>query len=230
MKVNLRQILLCSFGILILGCKKDVDSNLNYHSDYYPLIQGTFVVYEALEIAHDAQAIIQHDSTKFFIKTVIDEPLEDLEGDLAYKFIRYWKINLNDEWVVKDVWTTKLKHFRVELMEENQRTVKLIFPVKLDQIWNINSLNSNSELNAQYDENTLHASRIFNDLTFDSTVQINQQDFFSLVDHRKKFEVYAKNVGLIYKFYKDNDILNFDTLNIRYGREIYYKVIDFGKE
>jgi len=51
-----------------------------------------------------------------------------------------------------------------------------------------------------------------------------------LVDHRKKFEVYAKGVGLIYKFYKDNDILNFDTLNIRFGREIHFRVIDYGLE
>lgn len=215
---------------LMLSCKKDEAPNPEFHLNYYPFEIGRFVVYEAMEISHDVQALIPHDTNIFLLKTVVGEQIIDLEGDLAYKFYRYWKINPEDEWAIKDVWTTKFKEMRIELVEENKRMVKLVFAPTLEKIWDINAYNPDPKLNARYDAGSLHTNSVLNGLYFDSTLHVNQQDFFSLVDHRKKFEVYAKGVGLVYKFYKDNDILNFDTLNIRKGTEIHYSIIDFGLE
>lgn len=213
-----------------VACKKDNVPEPKFHYDYYPLQTGRFVVYDAMEISHDVQALIQHDTTRFFLKTVIGEEIEDLEGDRAFKFYRFWKTNEDDAWEIKDVWTTKLKQLRIELVEENQRMVKLVFAPTKDKEWNINAYNTDAPLKAKYDEASLHTARNIFGIQFDSTIRVNQQDFFSLVDHRKKFEVYAKGVGLIHKSFKDNDILNFDTLNIRKGTEIHYTVIDFGLE
>lgn len=217
-------------GAMLLSCKKDESPNPEFHFNYYPLETGRFVVYEAMEISHDVQALIQHDTNRFLLKTVVGEQILDLEGDIAFKFYRYWKINPEDEWVIKDVWTTKRKAFRIELVEENKRMVKLVFAPTPEKVWDINAFNMDAALNARYDASSLHYQRTINNLNFDSTLRVNQQDFFSLVDHRKKYEIYAKGVGLIYKFYKDNDILNFDTLNIRRGNEIHYSVVDFGQE
>jgi hypothetical protein len=221
---------LIALTTLMLSCKKDITPEPQFHYDYYSLETGKYVVYEAMEIRHDVQALIQRDTNRFFLKTVIGESITDLEGDTAYKFFRYTKNNISDEWVIKDVWTTKLKNRRAELVEENQRLVKLVFAPTSDKVWDMNAFNADPKQNVRYDIESLHQSRTINTMNFDSTVQVNQQDFFSLVDHRKKFEVYAKGVGLIYKFYKDNDILNFDTLNIRFGREVHYRVIDHGTE
>lgn len=222
-------IVLILAGIFI-SCKKDNAPEPKFHFDYYPLQTGRFVIYNAMEISHDDQALIQHDTTLFFLKTVIGEEIVDLEGDVAFKFFRFWKTEEDAEWVIKDVWTTKLKQLRIELVEENQRLVKLVFAPSADKTWDINAYNTDPRLEANYHAGSLHAARSIGSIQFDSTLRVNQQDFFSLVDHRKKFEIYAKGVGLVYKFYKDNDILNFDTLNIRKGTEIHYRVIDFGIE
>lgn len=222
-------IVLILAGIFI-SCKKDNAPEPKFHFDYYPLQTGRFVIYNAMEISHDDQALIQHDTTLFFLKTVIGEEIVDLEGDVAFKFFRFWKTEEDAEWVIKDVWTTKLKQLRIELVEENQRLVKLVFAPSADKTWDINAYNTDPRLEANYDASSLHAARSIGGIQFDSTLRVNQQDFFSLVDHRKKFEIYAKGVGLVYKFYKDNDILNFDTLDIRKGTEIHYRVIDFGIE
>jgi hypothetical protein len=225
--VNLVSILL---AVSMLSCKKDDSANPEFHFDYYPLETGRFVVYNAMEIRHDVQALIQRDTSRFMLKTVIGEQIIDLEGDVAYKFFRYWKLNPDDEWLIKDVWTTKLKDRRAELVEENQRIIKLVFAPTKDKVWNMNALNADPSQNVRYDAESLHKSHNINGLYFDSTIRVNQRDFFSLVDHRKQYEVYAKGVGLVHKFYKNNDILNFDTLNIRFGHEIHYTVIDFGVE
>lgn len=224
------KIILTMLTALMLSCKKDNSPDPKFHFDYYPLETGRFVVYDAMEIRHDVQALIQRDTNRFILKTVIGEQITDLEGDIAYKYYRYWKNTTTDTWELKDVWTTKLKNQRAELVEENQRIVKLVFAPTSDKVWNMNAFNADEKLNVRYNAESLHKEYTINNLSFDSTIQVNQQDFFSLVDHRKKFEIYAKGVGLVYKFYKDNDILNFDTLNIRFGREIHYRVIDFGIE
>jgi hypothetical protein len=108
--------------------------------------------------------------------------------------------------------------------------VKLVFAPTLEKVWDINAFNNDATLNARYDAASLHGNRTINNIYLDSTLRVNQQDFFSLVDHRKKYEIYAPGIGLVYKFYKDNDILNFDTLNIRNGNEIHYSIVDFGQE
>jgi hypothetical protein len=57
---------------------------------------------------------------------------------------------------------------------------------------------------------------------------VDQENFFSMIDYRRKSEVYAKNVGMISKYYKALKISNFDTVKVKYGKELFYKLINFG--
>ena len=74
-------------------------------------------------------------------------------------------------------------------------------------------------------EGMVHA---VNGVSFDSTLVVEQEDFFSLIDYRRKYEVYANNVGLIQKYYKNLVINGFDTLNVKSGDELFYNCIGFG--
>lgn len=222
--------LLLFSAAIFLACKKDNSGNPKFHFDYYPLEEGSFVVYEAMEIAHDIQALVARDTNRFYLKTVIGETLIDNSGNEAHKFYRYVKNNTTDSWVLKDVWTTRVNEQRMELVDENVRLVKLVFPPNKSKLWDVNAYNTRARLVARYHPDLIHVPISISNKALDSTIQVEEQDFFSLVDHRRKYEIYAKNVGLVYKFYKDNDINNFDTLNIRFGREIHYKMIDFGVE
>lgn len=216
--------------IALVSCKKGNSSAPNFHFDYFPLEEGTFVVYDAMEIAHDIQALVKSDTTRFYLKTVIGEQIVDDNGMAAHKFLRYTKTNLSDEWTLKDVWTTRVQNERAELVEENSRVVKLVFPPNRSKLWDINAYNTENRLMARYNPSLIHVPFTISNFNLDSTIQVEQEDFFSLVDHRRKYEVYAKNVGLVYRWHKDNFINNFDTLNIRYGKEIHYRMIDFGVE
>jgi hypothetical protein len=141
-----------------------------------------------MEIRHDVQALIQRDTTRYFLKTVIGEPIIDLEGDVAFKFFRYTKITIEADWALRDVWTSKIKDRRAELVEENQRRIKLVFAPTSDKIWNINAFNADPELNVRYNDESLHKNFSSGSFNFDSTIRVDQRDFFSLVDHRKQYE------------------------------------------
>lgn len=214
--------------IFIVACKKDDNTPINFHYDYYPIVKGKYVVYDVLEVRHDSQATIKHDTSKYQLKVLIGDTILDLENEVANRFFRYTRTNDAEPWVIKDVWTTKLSGNRAELVEENQRVIKLVFAPTAEKNWNANAFNAFSELNCYYEK--LHQQRSFAGHNFDSTLVVEQEDFFSLIDHRRKFEIYAKGVGLVKKFYKHHEIMNFDTLDVRKGNEIHYNLVEFGQE
>ena len=110
----------------IAACKKQVDPpSFNY--DYYDLTFGRFIEYDVLEINHDVDQTVQHDTLRYQLKTVIGDTVIDNEGRIARKFIRYKRSNSNSNWAQTDLWTTIIDQNRAELVEENQRVIKMIF-------------------------------------------------------------------------------------------------------
>lgn len=229
-RINRKLISLTVLMVLLGSCKKDEPTIPEFHHEYYPLEQGTFVVYEAMEISHDIQALVVRDTSRFFLKTLIGDSIIDNSGNVAHQFLRFKKQNFEDQWQLTDVWTTRRINQRIEVVEENERIVKLVFAPTREKAWDINAFNNKQRLVARYNPNLLHVPKVISSIVMDSTLQVEIQDFFSLVDHRRKFEVYAKGIGLVHRSFKDNAIMNFDTLNIRLGKEVHYRMIDFGKE
>jgi hypothetical protein len=64
---------------------------------------------------------------------------------------------------------------------------------------------------------------------FDMLV-VQQENTINLIQHKRKYEVYAKNVGMIAKVYKDAEITNFDTTQVTKGFTQIMQIIDFGIE
>lgn len=210
------------------SCKKDKNSDsVQLHTDYAPIEEGRYVIYEVSEMTHD-DAVNQHDTVYYWLKTKIGQLYFDNEGRAAREFLRYTSLDSGATWLLKDIWTTILDGNRLELLEENQRIVKLLFAPTSAKEWNINAFNTLPKENVLY--SSIHKPFSVNGNNFDSTVTVQQEDFFSLVDYRKKNEVYAKKVGLVSKYFKDLTIDNFDTLNVLKGKELYYNCVSFGME
>jgi hypothetical protein len=224
----MKQILfiILTITLFIISCKKETET-VQLHKDYSPMIEGRFVIYDASEITHDDD-VNQHDTVHFLLKTVIGQVYYDNEGRAGREYLRYTSTDSAATWQLKDVWTTFSDGNRLELVEENERMVKLLFAPTLSKEWDINAYNTRSKQNASY--SSVHKSFQLNGKTFDSTVIVEQANFFSLVDLKRQNEVYAKGVGLVSKYYKDLTIENFDSLNVKKGKELYYNCISFGIE
>lgn len=217
-----------SLLIILFSCKKDKNgSSIQLHTDYSPIVEGRYIIYNATEIEHD-DAVLQHDTLHYLLKTVIGQVYYDNEGRAAREYLRYTSMDSAATWQLKDIWTTILDGNRLELVEENQRMVKLLFAPTTSKEWDINVYNTKPKQNAYY--SSIHESYSINGNTFDSTISVRQADFFSLVDLKRQNEVYAKGVGMVSKYYKDLTIENFDSLNVKKGKELYYNCISFGIE
>lgn len=208
---------------VLAACKQDKQS-VKFGYGYFGLQEGSFVEYDVMEIFHDNIS----DTARFILKTVIGETVEDNQGRLANKVFRYKYDPVNGALIDTRVWTAIIDGGRGEQTEENQRVIRLVFAVSNDKEWDINAYNTLDKQEAYYFD--LNKEKTFNGFTFDSTVVVEYEDFFSLVDYVRKHDTYANHVGLVKRFYKDLTINNFDTLDITKGTEVYYSLRDFGTE
>lgn len=224
--MNRPLMILAVLMVLISACKEKETVDFGYA--YFPMEEGHFVEYDVLEVFHDVDLNPQHDSIRYRLKTKIGEEFVDNSGRRARKFFQS-KYDLNSGNLLDHrVWTRIIDGGRGEVVEENQRKIKMIFAVKEGVEWDVNAFNPEEEELVYY--SNVNSSRTINNIFFEKTTEVEYDDFFSLVDYRKMYEVYAKDVGLIKRSFKDLTIQNFDTLDVRKGSEVHYQVIDYGLE
>jgi len=224
-------VLLFSLSVLALlplSCKKEKVETPKMHLNYFGLIPGRFVTYEVLEVFHDDDVLVAHDTLRYQLKTVIGNEFIDNNGRTAREFKRFKRNSSSAPWVVSDLWTAIIENYKAELVEENQRIIKLVFSPTEDKIWNPNTYNAMASSESNYEN--IHASVTLNNINFDSTLIVRQGYFKSLIDYQNASEIYATNIGLVSKSYKNLKIANFDTLNVKKGYEIHYKCLGYGFE
>ncbi len=217
---------LCLFLVAIQSCKKKEETVEMYY-DYFPQTEGRYVVYSVHEVVVDQQ-INQRDTFDYFIKTVIGEPIIDNQGRTVHEFERYKSSSATGPWTIKDVWTCVIDGPRAELVEENNRTIKLVFAPSEDDEWNMNAYNTLDALECTY--SNIHEPYSLNGMDFSSTVTVDQEDFSSYIDSRKKYEIYSRGVGMIYKYYRDFVINNGNPNNIYKGRLMIMSAVSYGQE
>lgn len=217
-------LLLLILALVFVACKKQ--KPVNFHYEYFGLEPGRFVVYNVLEIEHD-KALAQHDTLYYQLKTVWGDTVIDNEGRIAREFLRYKRPDASSNWQITDVWTGIIDGIRAELVEENQRVVKLVFSPSINKSWDANNYNMLGEMMCYY--NDIHDDYTLNGVEFDSTLIVEQADFTSLIDTVRKYEVYKKGVGLLHKHLKDNHY-QFGSPEVNKGKELYLTFLSSGIE
>ena len=193
MKITL--IILSIF--LLLACD-NINSNLSLSQDggkfFYPKI-GQSVVYDVEDTQYELTG-------KFVVKTyqlkeVNVSTFKDLEGKEALRIERYRRENNSQKWVIDSVFTAKKEIDKVLKTENNVTYVKILFPIKEGLKWNGNAYNSFG--NDIYELKKVNQFFQTNGRKFDNTFTVIQQNDSTLVDLKKRIEIYAENIGMIYQ-------------------------------
>ncbi|MEY4142481.1 MAG: hypothetical protein RL110_1853 [Bacteroidota bacterium] len=212
-----------------VSCQKDkanVTSG-SFHYNYYPYAQGSYWIYQAIEITHDENANVPHDTTFYELKTEIGDTLYDNEGRLVYRFNRYKRSGIFNPWQLTDVWTTVVSENRAEIVEENIRRVALRFPIKSNTVWDPNQFSFLPPQQGYYER--IHEPYSTGYVNSDSSVHAFSIKELTLVSYKNQYEVYGKNIGLMKKYFKDLQISNFDTLNVKQGKELFLTLLEYGQ-
>jgi hypothetical protein len=190
--------------IAFLSCKKKktpVDPP-DAGNDYYPTALGKYMVYDVDSIVFDE---FTYDSThyKYQVKEKLEEEYTDAQNRPAIKLVRYIKkydaaVSYSAmPWTIKDVWQANVTKTNVEVVEENIRFIKLIFPVKESGSWNGNLYNTMEEW--EYTYAYIDQPEKFNTLNFDKVLKVTQMHFPTLISRKDYLEKYAKGAGLVYR-------------------------------
>jgi hypothetical protein len=220
--------LVCLIEILFSCKKQHPNGGLeSFHYGYFPIKQGQYWIYQAVEISHDENAPIPHDTLMYDLKTEIGDTLYDNEGRMVYRFNRYKRSGMFNPWVLTDVWTTVVDENRAEWVEENLRRVALRFPVKSATLWDPNQFNAMPSMLAYYEK--IHYPYSTGWVDTDSSVHAIAVKELTLVSYQNQYEVYGKDIGLMKKYFKDLQISNFDTLDIKQGKELFLTLLEYGQ-
>ena len=222
--VNMKQVLIIVFAIILLGACKKSDESIDFGYEYFGLTEGRFVSYDVMEISHDGNS----DTVKYILKTVVGENIIDNEGRTAKKIYRYAYDSQTEELIDERVWTSIIDQGRGEVVEENQRKIRMVFAVTMDKIWDVNAFNPEDEEEVFYE--SIDEPYSINGFSLESTARVEYADYITLIDYDRKYEVYARNIGLIHRSFKSLDISNFDTTDIQNGWETHYTLRDYGVE
>jgi hypothetical protein len=128
--------------------------------------------------------------------------------------------------VIHDVWTAIIDGSRAELVEENNRVIKLVFAPDETDEWNMNAYNTLEELECYYSNINQPYTLGWN--TFASTVTVEQEEFNSFIDSRRKYEVYAKGIGMVHKYFREFVIINGNPSNVKKGHELEMRLVSSG--
>lgn len=218
-------ILFCIFAITaFVSCKKEniVPADIEFAADkqYFPLETGHTLIYKVTEINIDKPSNF-YDTSIYYLRERTDIPFVDNEGDTAFRIERFKSQTQNYYWQMNDVWEAKLTENTAEKVEENQRFIKIKFPLAIDKIWFGNIKNET------YSENNIDTCRISsltetytrNNLHLDSCLLITRHNVENLISKLYDCEMYAKNVGLIYK-----EITDINSQEVIYGVPIENRI------
>ncbi|MDD5570222.1 MAG: hypothetical protein PHD97_03605 [Bacteroidales bacterium] len=215
--------------ITIISCKKDKpDTPVDLGYSYLPNNIGHWVIYQVDSTVWDGNFIPPHiDTFHYKIKEYVESTFSDNSGRTTQRLERYIKLCDACNWEIKDVWYLNLTPSTAEKIEENERFIKLIFPVKLNAIWKGNAYNTWADWDYEYV--SVNEPAQINSLSFDSTLTVMQNHDSTLIYSDYSVESYAKNVGMIYKnfYHFDLDPAS-STTSIKNGVQYSYKVISWG--
>jgi len=187
--------ILLTLCLIVSSCEND-DVLIDPGYDYFPITKGLYIDYEVDSIYHDVPAGIQ-DTHHFYVRELVDTTFFDAEDRPTNRIERYYKAELNAEWVLRDVWTSNRTNEWAEKVEENVRYVKMVFPISEDTPWDGNSMNVIEPWIYEYSE--LFESRNIGDTSFANTVTVVQRDIDNLIQSQQAKEIYAPGVGMVYK-------------------------------
>lgn len=227
------------FGVLLLlmmqllSCTSD-DAHPEPIEDvrrYCPIEQGSYIVYDVVDTMLDFGNVIR--PSHYQMKIRIKEKLNASNAIEKYTVETYKRDDASKDWLQDSMRTIEYSNNKeIIVYEVGVPYVKLVTPFKTGISWNGNKYNTyTSEV---YKTRSFAKSYYVSDTVFANTVKVVQnEDFTNAIAYSNKYEVYAKDLGLIHKlfrYYKYNQKGTDIEPNIRIGFIREMKYITHGKE
>ena len=197
--------------LAISSCSKDEENDTtpvqNAGQEYFPDDSGIVRFYNADSTYWD-EFTNTSGTVSFEVKEVLAGHFIDNQGRNAMRIERYRK-DSTGVWVINRVWSSVKTNTAAELVEENQRYIKIHFPATSGSSWNGNAYNTLGDQTYQIIAVDVPGS--ISGMNFTNILHVKEENLDAnlLYDNQQETK-YAKNVGA---FFKLKSSLNFDFIS-----------------
>ena len=182
--------------MLMIACDPSVDPPVGETAtDYLPLQKGKFHIYDVTEIKYELGV---PETLAYELKTVVIDSFPNNTGGFTYVIHRSTRADSREAWTYLNTWSSYTGQTQAVTQEENTAYIKFKLPFTEGMSWNGHAYNNSGD--DTYDLEQPHAVKVYNGISYQNCFTVNQNnndDFVVFLDQRK--EVYARNIGLIYK-------------------------------
>ena len=226
--MDMRNIYVCVISWILFSCSDTLEPG-KIGFNYFPLEIGDYRVYQIQQIEYSLFAAT--DTAHYQLKELVVDTFST-QSELNYILHRFKRDLSTDKWQLDSVWTSRRTQNHAIVVENNIPFVKMVFPIRLDKVWDGNLFNASPPDEYQITEISgsmeTPAGTFVDNLT---VFENNERDTLIYQDIRQS--IYALNVGLIYK---NSSILDFcntdpDCLGtLEFGIKFDQILTDYGKE
>lgn len=200
-------------SVFMGACERVTEELPQADRAYYPIVQDKYKIYQVDSVVYD-EYNCNRQTNSYQIKEVTGASFVDGEGQQAYRLERHWRATAADPWVLVGVWSEKIEGNQIQRVEDNQRFVKMVFPVQTTKKWDgityirrdtlVPIRGGTIDLYKDWEMFTYQGvGESFLDTVsntvYPEAVQIMQVDKTNNIERRFSTEVYAKGIGLVYK-------------------------------
>jgi hypothetical protein len=227
MKNYLLVALLLAFLFAHQSCRKTTEERESFGNEYFPMKIGTVKFYQVDSFFFNA-FFNTTDSVKQVIKEEVKEKLLNQYNDTIYR-IELSRFNTQySKWVVFKTFSRYIKDNMAIEDFDNIKEVKHLFPITTyktrgsSYIWNMNMFNNKEAQFIKYAK--VFTSYSVDNETYPNTVTILlNRPLKGLVNDIRE-EIYAKDVGLIYKHIDNSDYTSYSDTLKRSGFEVFIRL------
>lgn len=202
--------------VLLLGAcqKQTIELSFEPLESYFPIKKGTVLTYRLDSTSYtgvnNAKSV-----NSYFIRDVLDSSLTDNLGKTTYIYKRSIRSKLDTtKWDLLTTYRIAIDSSKLYITENNLRFIKMVSPIREGLTWKGNSfINTNENTGLAYYENWDYTygkpseSLTINNVPFAATLTVYQKnDTIGNLNDKKQYssillskEVYAKEIGLVYK-------------------------------
>lgn len=213
--LNSKSIIYFLIIFMLMACEKEsVSFKTERIKDYYPLKVGKYITYR-LDSTVYLNLGTKKEVHSYLIQDKIDSVITDNLDRPSYKIKRTIRSNTDTtKWNDLMSYLVTFDSTRLELVQDNQRYLKLVEPISNGFSWKGNSYINTASIPAiqyladwKYIFENVRRPFTVNDISYTETVTVNQRNDTSGNANDKKFyfeinyskEVYSKSIGLIFK-------------------------------
>lgn len=210
MRAGFSVIVFCA--VACIACRESQVVLFDRGDAYFPLETGRFLEYQVDSIVFDdAGATNRLDTFSSFIRETVIEEFVDLAGKPAFRIQRQHRKEVDLPWNTTHIWIAANDGSSAVRVEENQRIVKMEFPLTQGKRWNPTRFIDEGvlvpvgteviSLFAYWDGRilALHGYEEIGAFAFDSVMVCRQADEDTEIERRYVLEKYARGLGLVFR-------------------------------